>query len=86
MTVERAGIPPVQDVIGQYRLHCDMVADGELPRPQRALLIEHSSDGGFVVQTFGMGEDSKREKIACIGDCLKALGTAIQQLNAAAAN
>ena len=57
MIPSRAGYPDPADVAGQYRLHADRIANGELPRPSRAIVIEFDADGALAVTAFGPAMD-----------------------------
>lgn len=78
MAVARLGLPAAENVAGQYRLHADRIADGEVPRPRMAVLVEVGPDGISRVYTFG-GELPARTKCALLLD-------AAQHFNAEAGN
>lgn len=86
MSVARSGLPTIQDVLGQYRLHVDRIADGEEPRPHEALLVEQFVDGSYTVHTFGMTEHPTREKVAAFARNIGVLSGALAGLNAQAGN
>ena len=73
------GIPKPTDVAAQLRHHAQRIADGDHPRPARALVIEFDARGVRNLESFGIPCDSHREAIADLLD-------ACSFLNAEAAN
>ena len=67
------GKPRVTDLPGQYRLHAQLVSDGERARPQRALLVEFDADGFPHLYTFGPAFNTNREAISTLLDACKTL-------------
>jgi hypothetical protein len=67
------------DVASQYREHAALVADGNRPRPTRALLMEFDATGNPRIYTFG--PDFSRNR-----DAISALLGALTILNANASN
>lgn len=53
MNALRSGLPALSDVLGNLRLHCDQVADGELPRAQHAWMVEFDAAGVPTIRHFG---------------------------------
>lgn len=53
------------DVLSEFRAHTALVADGQRPRPQRALLIELDADGLPRLYQFGP-VFSKREALSLL--------------------
>lgn len=76
--IARSGLPSTDNVAAQYRLHADQVANGELPRPVRSVLVEFHEDAVTSVQLFGMHGHGR--------EAISALASAIQSLNAGASN
>lgn len=67
-------MPKYDDLPAQYRLHADHISNAELPRPNKAVLIEFGSDGIPMIWTFGL-KASPRETINALSDALKAVNT-----------
>lgn len=84
--IARLGVPEVSDVVGQYRLHVDCIADGEMPRPARAVLIETTADGRQIVSVFGNEKDHYREDVSLLANATTAIAEAIRHANACAGN
>lgn len=53
--IARSGMPAEKNLPGQYRLHADRIADGEIEAPQNAILIELCRDGTTRMIEFGPG-------------------------------
>lgn len=51
--IARSGMPASENLPGQYRLHADRIADGEIAAPQNAILIELCQDGTTRLVEFG---------------------------------
>lgn len=51
--IARSGMPAPKNLPGQYRLHADRIADGEIAAPQNSILIELCSDGTTRMLEFG---------------------------------
>jgi hypothetical protein len=73
------GIPKPTDVAAQYRHHAQLIADGDLPRPVRAFLVEVDGEGTPHVREFGAPYTSRREVISDLLDV-------VTYLNSEAAN
>jgi hypothetical protein len=84
--VARLGLPAVSDVAAQYRLHADCIANGEVPRPRHAVLVDIDASGQPVVYTFGMAEACSRERLNLIAAGISALGDAARAVNATSSN
>lgn len=84
--IARLGLPEVNDVVGQYRLHVDRVANGEDPRPDRSVLIEFNATDLPIVHIFGLDEPSYRERLALVTEVMQTLSYVAAGMNAKASN
>lgn len=84
--IQRGGLPEVIDIVGNYRLHVDRVANGEEPRPLRSVLIEFNDTGVPVVHIFGLDEPSYRERLALVTEVMQTLSHVAAGMNARASN
>lgn len=56
----------VNDLASQYREHAALVADGERPRPCRALLLEFDATGMPRIYQFGPAFGANRDAISAL--------------------
>lgn len=67
------GIPKPEDIAAQYRHHAAQIADGDLVRPARALLIEFDANGVPRLYQFGPAFNSHREGVSALLESAKFL-------------
>ena len=81
-TPQRLGMPQLDDVAAQYRLHADQIANGEVQRPRYAVVIEFYEGEPPCAHCFGTAPESRTESMHAMTEGVIALAETIQDLNA----